>query len=225
MFDTVSLCLTSKYEVGSSNTYMFAFCKMVIIIVNLWSSPPERLLRDLSIRCLNSRMSKSSSNNSGCSFFFSKIAETFPLIIYGSLSTNYTLKEALYSFSNKDLKKVCNSDPLNLSMTSSQETFLSVIPKLGCIFLVSIYSAVVFPIPLVPTRPKILPFLGIGSLWSINQFSPYQWEICSGKSVGRLIILMASKGHFLTHMLQPIQRVSLMVAHLSDFSTFIHTFP
>ena len=71
----------------------------------------------------------------------------------------------------------------------------------------------------------MFPFLGIGSLCNMNQFSPNLWDTYSGRSVGRFIILIASKGHFLTQRLQPIHKASLIVAHLSDFSTLIHILP
>lgn len=39
------------------------------------------------------------------------------------------------------------------------------------------------------------------------------------------MILIASKGHFFTQRLQPIHNASLMMLHLSVFSTFIQIFP
>ena len=45
-------------------------------------------------------------------------------------------------------------------------------PKFGLIFLVSIYSDKVLPIPLVPTNPNIDPFLGTGSLCKTNLLAP-----------------------------------------------------
>lgn len=58
--DTVSLYLTSKYEVGSSKTYILASYKSVIKIVNLYNSPPDRLSIFLSNKCLSSKISTNS---------------------------------------------------------------------------------------------------------------------------------------------------------------------
>ena len=77
----------------------------------------------------------------------------------------------------------------------------------------------VLPIPLVPTNPKIAPFLGIGSLCNTNQLAPNLCDTWSGKSVGRFMILIASNGHFLTQRLQPMQRISLITAKGSLLST------
>lgn len=135
------------------------------------------------------------------------------------MSTNYTLNEALYSSLSRLVKKECNSEPLYLSIIFSQEGRSSSSPRLGLIFLVKTCKAVVFPIPLVPTSPSMEPFLGMGSLCKTNLLAPNLWETWSGRSVGRFIILIASKGHFLTQRLHPIQRTSLMTANGSDLST------
>ena len=47
------------------------------------------------------------------------------------------------------------------------------IPRFGLILFVRICSAVVFPIPFVPTSPKMDPILGVGSLYRIKRFGPY----------------------------------------------------
>ena len=49
---------------------------------------------------------------------------------------------------------LCNSDPLKYLRISSQSGGLSYRPKLGFSFPLRIFRAVLFPIPLVPTRPS-----------------------------------------------------------------------
>ena len=79
-------------------------------------------------------------------------------------------------------------------------------PKFGFTLPDNIWSAVDFPIPLVPTKPSTWPGLGIGSLWSLNEFYPY-WCVNSVlRSLGKLIISMALNGHFFTHRAHPIHR-------------------
>ena len=74
-----------------------------------------------------------------------------------------------------EVKKFYNSDPLKCFSTSSHVVFLSAsnLPKLGINLFPNIYRAVDFPIPLVPTRPKTCPLLGVGNLCNLNEFLPY----------------------------------------------------
>lgn len=98
-------------------------------------------------------------------------------------------------------------------------------PRLGLSFPAKILSAVDFPIPFVPTRPSTWPGRGVGSLrrtrgcavslqagraaansggkdrrsphlCSLNVFVPYLCVVSFSRSFGRLMIIMASKGHF-----------------------------
>jgi hypothetical protein len=45
-------------------------------------------------------------------------------------------------------------------------------PKFGLNWLPKTWRAVDLPIPLIPTRPKICPGLGVGNLWSLKAFLP-----------------------------------------------------
>jgi hypothetical protein len=74
------------------------------------------------------------------------------------------LNADLYSSFNRLVKKECNSEPLYFSIIVSQGGNYSSSPKLGLIFLVRICRESVFPIPFVPTKPNIDPFLGTGNL-------------------------------------------------------------
>ena len=71
-----------------------------------------------------------------------------------------------------------------------------------------IYKAVDFPIPFVPTNPKTYPTLGVGKRCNLKELALYLWVIIVDKSFGKLIILTALNGHFITQALQPIQSVS-----------------
>lgn len=123
------------------------------------------------------------------------------------------------------MKKDYSSDPLYLLIIISQSGNYSNSPKFGLIFLVSIYKESVFPIPFVPTNPRIAPFRGTGNLCKTNQLKPNLCETYSGKSIGKLIILIALKGHFLTQRLQPMHSISLIKAKGSSFSTLMQILP
>lgn len=69
-------------------------------------------------------------------------------------------------------------------------------PRFGFCLPANIFKAVDFPIPLVPTRPNTSPGLGIGSLCNLNEFFEYLCVVSFSKLLGRLIIDIASKGHF-----------------------------
>lgn len=69
------------------------------------------------------------------------------------------------------------------------------------------------------------PGLGIGSRWSLKELGPNRCVVSLRKSFGRFIIEIASNGHFLTQMPQPMQRVSEMNAIFDVGSTSMHIFP
>jgi hypothetical protein len=56
-----------------------------------------------------------------------------------------------------------SSEPRKYFMTSCQSGGLSYLPRLGFSFPLRIFRAVLFPIPLEPTRPKTCPGRGVGS--------------------------------------------------------------
>lgn len=59
------------------------------------------------------------------------------------------------------------------------------------------------------------PARGVGNLWSLKVLGPYLCTRSNDISLGRLMILMAWSGHFLTHMLQPMQSDSWIELILS----------
>ncbi|MPM66252.1 hypothetical protein SDC9_113159 [bioreactor metagenome] len=71
--------------------------------------------------------------------------------------------------------------------------------------------AVLFPMPLGPSMPVTSPFLGTGSLYRRNMFSPYWCTISPTSSSARPIILIASNWHLLAHIPHPEQRVSEII--------------
>ncbi len=79
--------------------------------------------------------------------------------------------------------------------------------------------------PFVPTRPKMLLTLGVGSRCKTNLLSPYRCVISLGKFLGKFIILIASKGHFRTQILHPIHNSSEIFACLSFYVTSMQIFP
>ncbi|KAH8663068.1 hypothetical protein BGZ60DRAFT_80605 [Tricladium varicosporioides] len=83
----------------------------------------------------------------------------------------------------KSLNKLCNSEPRKYLMTSCQSGGLSYLPKLGFNLPLKILRAVLFPIPLDPTKPKTCPGRGV-----------------------------APNGHFFGQIPHPIQRLSEMKA-------------
>ena len=82
------------------------------------------------------------------------------------------------------------------------------LPKLGLSLFPNISKAVDFPIPLIPTNPKTWPGLGTGRRWSLNAFLPYLWVVSLSIFFGTLMIFIAEKGHFLTQIPHPTQRIS-----------------
>lgn len=105
---------------------------------------------------------------------------------------------------------LCNSEPRKYLRISSQSGGLSYLPKLGFNLPLRIFKAVLFPIPLVPTKPKTCPGRGIGSLCNLKLFAEYRWVTCVSRLVGRLMIWMAPKGHFFGQIPQPIHKRSEM---------------
>ncbi len=107
-----------------------------------------------------------------------------------------------------------------------------------------IFNAVLFPIPLVPTRPSTCPGLGVGRRCNLKELAVYRCVTSFARFVGRLMIAIASNGHleiesahrtpcearnvsthFLTQIPQPIHRNSDMNAILSVGFTSIHSLP
>ena len=81
------------------------------------------------------------------------------------------------------------------------------------------------PVPLDPTRPKTSPGLGYGNLWSLKALGPYLWVTSYVRPFGKLMILIASNGHLLTHIPHPMHKDS-EIKHITDVgSTSIHILP
>lgn len=125
------------------------------------------------------------------------------------------------------------------------------LPKFGFNFPARIFNAVDFPIPLVPTRPRTSPGRGMGRRCNLNEFALYRWVVSFSRLLGRLMIEIASKGHFFqlnekknekkkglksrggleatpptfTQIPQPIHSCSEITAVLSVGVTSIHSFP
>ena len=86
----------------------------------------------------------------------------------------------------------------------------------------------------VPTNPKSCPGFGVDSLCNLKEFPPYLCAVSDSKLAGKLIIEIASKGHFLVQILQPIRKVSEILAilptpftlsnHWTGFLTILITF-
>lgn len=119
----------------------------------------------------------------------------------------------------------CNSEPLKLTRISAQSGGESKRPRFGFCFPAKIFNAVDLPIPLVPTRPNTWPGRGIGNRCSLKEFGPYLcvWQLSS--DFGKLMILMASNGHFFTQMPQPMHNSSDMNANFEFGDTSIHSLP
>jgi trans-aconitate methyltransferase len=59
----------------------------------------------------------------------------------------------------------------------------------------------------------------------LKEFAEYLWVTSFSRLVGRLIMLIAPKGHFLTQIPQPMHRVSEIKAILEVGSTSIQSLP
>src|SRR5665648_486019 len=73
-------------------------------------------------------------------------------------------------------------------------------------------SVVLLPIPFCPSKPSTVPGDGIGRRKSLKLLALKRWLQSFSSSSGKFTILMALKGHFLTHIPQPLQRVSAITA-------------
>ncbi|KAI3575173.1 hypothetical protein IWW34DRAFT_88767 [Fusarium oxysporum f. sp. albedinis] len=65
----------------------------------------------------------------------------------------------------------------------------------------------------------------MGRRCSLKLLGPYRWVTWLSRLVGKLMMVMASKGHFLGQIPQPIQRDSEMNASLESGWTSIQSFP
>ena len=95
----------------------------------------------------------------------------------------------------------------------------------GLSFPLSIFNAVDFPIPFVPTRPSTCPGRGMGSRCSLKLFAEYRWVIWVSRLVGKLMIVMAPKGHFFGQIPHPMQSRSDMKAILDSGATSMQSLP
>ena len=127
--------------------------------------------------------------------------------------------------SEEENEKVKKRKKKEKKHTSCQSGGFSNLPRLGLSFPPSTFSAVDLPIPFVPTSPSTCPGRGTGSLWSLNEFGPYRWVHSRSRFFGRLMIMIASKGHFLTQMPQPMQSSSEIQASLEEAETSMQSFP
>jgi len=65
-----------------------------------------------------------------------------------------------------------------------------------------------FPIPFSPISPRTIPGEGTGRRNNLNVLGPKRWTHSPLSSSGTLTMDIALKGHFLTHIPQPVQRTS-----------------
>ena len=98
-------------------------------------------------------------------------------------------------------------------------------PKFGFNFPAKILSAVDFPIPFVPTKPNTCPDFGVGNRCNLNVFGPYLCVVSFSKFFGKLIIWIASNGHFFTQIPHPMHNNSSMFAILLFSVTSMQCFP
>lgn len=101
------------------------------------------------------------------------------------------------------MKYPCNSLPRKCFNTACQSGGSLNCPRLGFNFPDKILRAVDLPIPLVPTSPSTCPGRGDGRRWSLNELAAYRWVTSESRLVGRLMMLMAPKGHFLGQIPHP----------------------
>mmetsp|Transcript_1755 Transcript_1755/g.7089 ORF Transcript_1755/g.7089 Transcript_1755/m.7089 type:complete len:116 (-) Transcript_1755:567-914(-) len=96
--DALSLCLTSRYEDGSSNMYMSASCTATTAMANLCSSPPESALTSRS-NTFSRSSSSTSSDTLPRSSLSCRVWSTRPFTALGMWSTYWGLMRALMSSS------------------------------------------------------------------------------------------------------------------------------
>lgn len=153
---------------------------------------------------------------------------TVPFFAWSDLmteSTYWILTTDERSSSTNLLKNAYSSEPLKCLIMSVQSGGLSHWPRLGFKLPLKIFNALDLPIPFVPTNPSTSPGLGVGSLWILNWLFPYQCVTSLSSPEGKLIMLIALKGHFLIHCPHPIHKISEMKATLEVLLTSIHSFP
>lgn len=98
-------------------------------------------------------------------------------------------------------------------------------PRLGLSLPDKTLRAVLLPMPLVPTSPSTCPGLGVGKRCNLNELGPNLCVVSFSKLVGKLMIVMAPKGHFRTHIPHPMHNVSEMNEMGSSGVTSIHSLP
>ena len=118
-----------------------------------------------------------------------------------------------------------SSEPRKYFKISSQSGGLSYLPRFGFSLPLRILSAVLLPIPFVPTSPRTCPGRGMGSRWSLKLFAEYLWVTCVSRFVGKLMILIAPNGHFLGQMPQPMHSLSDMKAIFESGVTSMQSLP
>ena len=153
------------------------------------------------------------------------IFDTLPFTNLGIASTYYGFICAFILSSTIFKKKFCNSLPRQFFRISCQDGWSSYLPRLGTNRPARIYNAVLFPIPLVPTNPSTYPIQGVGNRCSLNELGPNLCEISLLRSLGKLTIVNALKGHFLMHMPHPTHITSAIEQILEVGSTVTHYLP
>ena len=91
---------------------------------------------------------------------------------------------------------------------SGQSGGLLYLSRLGFISPEKIFKTVDLPMPFCPINPSTIPGDGIGRRNNLNVFGPNLCTHSPLNSSGKLTIDIALNGHFLTHMPQPVQRIS-----------------
>ena len=99
-------------------------------------------------------------------------------------------------------------------MISGHSGGLSNSPKFGLKSPAKTFNVVLFPIPFCPSKPKTVPGEGMGKRKSLKLLALKRWLQSFSSSSGKLTMLIALKGHFLTQIPHPLQSVSDMMALL-----------
>src|SRR5215208_3606605 len=79
--------------------------------------------------------------------------------------------------------------------------------------------------PFLPSSPTTKPFFGVGSRYNLKELIPYWCILSEPNSLARFTITMASKGHFFTHMPQPVHKSSEITAFPSPSLCTMHSPP